>query len=48
MAAGVAAEAARAFGLHQAMYAIPLFSVLLSAALWMARHVTVRRAFESG
>lgn len=47
MAAGVASEAARAFGLNQAMYAIPLFSVLLAAALWMARHVTVRRAFES-
>lgn len=47
LAAGLGAEAARAAGLHQAMYAIPLFSLLLAGALWMARHVTVRRASHS-
>jgi MFS family permease len=35
LAAGAAAEAARAYGLHQAMYVIPVFSVLLGAVLWV-------------
>jgi len=35
-ARGMAAEAARAGGLHQAMYAIPLLSAVLAAVLWMA------------
>ena len=34
MAAGLAAEAARAGGLHTAMYAIPVLSVALSGVLW--------------
>ena len=36
MAAGVAAEAARAAGLHQAMYGIPVLSAALSVVLWIA------------
>ena len=43
-AAGMAAEAARAFGLHQAMYAIPVLSVGLAAVLWAAQ----RSASEAG
>jgi len=33
---GVAPDAARAIGLHQAMYLIPACSVVLAAVLWMA------------
>lgn len=33
---GMAAEAARAFGLHQAMYAIPVLSAVLAMVLWAA------------
>ena len=33
---GLAAEAARAVGLHDAMYVIPGLSVILAAVLWMA------------
>ena len=36
MAAGMAAEAARATGLHQAMYAIPALSVALAGVLWVS------------
>jgi len=43
MAAGAAAEAARAVGLHQAMHVIPALSVLLAAVLWVgARQVKPR------
>ena len=37
VSAGVPLEAARAAGLHQAMYLIPLCSGVLAAALWAAR-----------
>jgi MFS family permease len=33
---GIALEAARAIGLHQAMYLIPVCSVMLAAVLWTA------------
>ena len=33
---GLAAEASRAVGLHDAMYAIPVLAVVLGAVLWMA------------
>jgi predicted MFS family arabinose efflux permease len=33
--AGLSAEAAKAFGLHQAMYGIPLLCVVLAGVLWM-------------
>jgi MFS family permease len=33
---GLAAEASRAVGLHDAMYAIPALAVVLAAVLWMA------------
>jgi MFS family permease len=36
MAVGAGAEAARAAGLHQAMYAIPALSLALAAVLWFA------------
>jgi MFS family permease len=32
--AGMAADAARAAGLHQAMYAIPALALALAAVLW--------------
>jgi len=39
---GPLTEAARAIGLHQAMYTIPLFAALLGLALWAAA-----RAFKT-
>jgi MFS family permease len=33
---GLAAEASRAVGLHDAMYTIPALAVVLAAVLWMA------------
>ena len=38
---GMAAEAARAFGLHQAMYVIPVLCVALAAVLWAAARARV-------
>jgi MFS family permease len=39
---GAVTEAAKAFGLHQAMYGIPVLCVVLAAVLWMgARRVTI-------
>jgi hypothetical protein len=32
---GPVTEGAKAFGLHQAMYAIPLLCVVLAGVLWM-------------
>ena len=40
--AGGASEAARAAGLHQAMYAIPVLSLLLAAVLWRAARSVAR------
>ena len=36
MATGMAAEAARGIGLHQAMYTIPMLSVALAGVLWVS------------
>jgi predicted MFS family arabinose efflux permease len=41
-------EAARAHGLHQAMYVIPLFSALLAATLWKASSAMRRAASVTG
>jgi predicted MFS family arabinose efflux permease len=38
--AGAAAEAAKAIGLHQAMYVIPVLCVMLSAVLWRGQAAT--------
>jgi MFS family permease len=43
-AAGAGAEAARAAGLHQAMYVIPVVSVLLAVVLWVASECQPRAA----
>lgn len=40
--AGAAAEAARAIGLHQAMYVIPVLSVALAIVLWISRQRCAR------
>lgn len=42
---GLAAEAARAIGLHDAMYVIPVLAVVLAGVLWMGgRAVSIGRA----
>jgi MFS family permease len=41
--AGELTEAARATGLHDAMYVIPVLAVVLSAVLWTASRAEVRR-----
>jgi MFS family permease len=47
-AAGLPGEAARAAGLHQAMYVIPVFSLVLAAVLWAgSRAVLPERRPES-
>jgi MFS family permease len=38
VAAGATADAARALGLHQAMYVVPALSLVLAAVLWGGAH----------
>ena len=45
--AGAAAEAARATGLHQAMYIIPALSAALALVLWAGARVTAERSGPS-
>jgi MFS family permease len=45
--AGATAEAARAAGLHQAMFAIPGLAVLLSAVLWAGSASTAQTPSKS-
>jgi MFS family permease len=45
--AGATAEAARATGLHQAMYVVPALSLVLAAVLWGAAG-TVGRDLRRG
>ena len=44
---GLAAEAARAVGLHDAMYVIPALAVVLAAVLWMAGRREVACGFRA-
>ena len=41
---GLTGEAARALGLHDAMYVVPALAVVLAIVLWMAARLTPAKA----
>jgi hypothetical protein len=46
--AGMAVEAARAAGLHQAMYAIPALALALAAVLWAGARAIASKSGDAG
>jgi MFS family permease len=46
--AGMAADAARAAGLHQAMYVIPAFALVLAAVLWTGARAIASKRGDAG
>jgi MFS family permease len=46
--AGMAVDAARAAGLHQAMYAIPALALALAAVLWTGAHAIASKNADAG